>query len=60
MYVRRCFVIKCTCLILSMNVNVDQWVVECLGDNIRCASSYVTGPMKRALNAGVIKINLST
>ena len=23
-------------------------------------SAYVTGPMKRALNAGVIKINLST
>ena len=26
MYVRRCFVIECTCLVLSMSVNVDQFV----------------------------------
>ena len=26
MYVRRCFVIECTCLVLSMSVNVDQCV----------------------------------
>ena len=23
-YVRRCFVVECTCLVLSMSVNVDQ------------------------------------
>ena len=27
MYVRRCVVIECTCLVLSMSVNVDEWVV---------------------------------
>ena len=31
MYVRRCFVIECTCLDLSMSVNVDQ-----------CVSAWVT------------------